>query len=397
MSEQLIIRLGSKPEQAIWWLVWSAEAAEVIASGQLADATELAALAERVGSHRVLTVLLPACDVVLKEVALPGKPNRQLLQALPYMLEEEQAEDIEQLLVLTGAVRQQEQQYLQQVAVLRRQLLVQWLELLQQAGFSPQRVLPDALLLPALDSPVALQLGEQWLLRQGDWQLSCVDQSWFADYLALADLPEVLSYSPWPEALAAVPHQLAPAELPLALLAQQLGTVRFNLLQGEFAPKKASNKYWQQWRLSGSLAGACLVAYLLVIGLEGWQFSQQAEQAREQAAQLYKQQFPQERLVNLKRQVERKLAASGNAGEHSLLALLSAVEPALGGAEPVKLNNLKYESKKAELRVLATAASYERFESLRAALQQQGLQVEQGALSQIDGKVQGTLTLRGKS
>ena len=97
MSEQLIIRLGSTPQQPLWWLIWSAGAAEVIASGQLTDATELTGLAERIGVNRPLTALLPACDVVLKEVALPGKPTRQILQALPYMLEEEQAEDIEQL------------------------------------------------------------------------------------------------------------------------------------------------------------------------------------------------------------------------------------------------------------------------------------------------------------
>ena len=61
------------------------------------------------------------------------------------------------------------------------------------------------------------------------------------------------------------------------------------------------------------------------------------------------------------------------------------------------LNSLKYESKKAELKLLATAASFQRFEALKAQLQQQGFQVEQGALSQIEGKVQGTLTLRSKS
>ncbi len=397
MSEQLIIRLGSTAQQPLWWLIWSAGAAEVIASGQLADASELSGLAERIGVNRPLTVLLPACDVVLKEVVLPGKPSRQILQALPYMLEEEQAEDIEQLLVLPAQTVQRDTQYLQQVAVLRRSLLEQWLELLQQAGFSPRRMLPDALLLPRLEQPVAVQLGEQWLLRQDEWQLSCIDDSWWPDYLQLAALPEILSYSSWPDSCKAQAHQLAPAELPLALLAQQLESVSFNLLQGTYAPKKASNKHWAQWRLSGSLAAACAVLYLSLVGLEAWKFSREAATARADAGALYKQQFPQERIVNLKRQVERKLAASGAQGQHSLLALLRGITPALGGAEPVTLNSLKYDNKKSELRLLATAASFQRFEALKGQLQQQGYQVDQGALSQIEGKVQGTLTLRSKS
>ena len=167
MSEQLIIRLGSMPQQPVWWLIWSAANAEVIASGQLADATELSGLAARIGVNRPVTVLLSACDVVLKEVPLPGKPTRQILQALPYMLEEEQAEDIEQLLVLSGQTIQRDNQYLQQVAVLRRSVMEQWLDLLQQAGFPPRRLIPDALLLPEFSQPVAVQLGSQWLLRQG--------------------------------------------------------------------------------------------------------------------------------------------------------------------------------------------------------------------------------------
>jgi len=397
VSEQLIIRLGSMPQQPVWWLIWSAANAEVIASGQLADATELSGLAARIGVNRPVTVLLSACDVVLKEVPLPGKPTRQILQALPYMLEEEQAEDIEQLLVLSGQTIQRDNQYLQQVAVLRRSVLEQWLDLLQQAGFPPRRLIPDALLLPELTQPVALQLGSQWLLRQGSWQLSCIDDSWWADYLQLAALPEILSYSPWPADCAAQPHQLAPAELPLALLAQQLDAVSFNLLQGSYAPKKASNKHWAQWRLSASLAAACALLYLTLVGVEAWQFSRTAELTRNDASALYKQQFPNERVVNLKRQVERKLAASGAQGQHSMFALLSGVTPALGGAEPVTLNSLKYDSKKAELKVLATAASFQRFEALKAQLLQQGYQVEQGALSQIEGQVQGTLTLRSKS
>ncbi len=101
MNEQLIIRLGSTAAAAVDWLVWSALSEEVIASGRLTQATELPALAQRLG-QRPVTALVPACDVILKTVPLPGKPNRQLLQALPFMLEEDQAEDIEQLLILPG-------------------------------------------------------------------------------------------------------------------------------------------------------------------------------------------------------------------------------------------------------------------------------------------------------
>ena len=403
MNEQIIIRLGSTEQQAVDWLVWSSLTEEVIASGRLADATELPALAQRLG-QRPVTALVPACDVILKTVPLPSKPNRQLLQALPFMLEEDQAEDIEQLLILPAKTLEQDKQYLQQVAVLSRQKLELWLSWLQPAGFLLQRMLPDALLLPELEhQPVAIELAaqgaaqSQWLLKQGPWQVSCVEQSWWPEYLALLQLPSVLSYSPWP-AHVLQPHQLAPAELPLALLARQLPNQSFNLLQGEYAPKKPQNKYWQQWQQPILLAGASLVLYLGAVALEAWQFKRQAEQFKAQAAALYKSQFPGERVVDLNRQVKRKLAAAGGTDPNqSFLGLLATVQPLLAQQPELVLDNLRFDGRKAELKFQATAASFQSFEQLKTQLQQQGFLVEQGALSNIGGKVQGTISLRGKS
>lgn len=396
MSEQLIIRLGSQAEEPIWWLVWASDSQEVIASGQLNHADELSDLAQYIGTTRPLTALVPACDVVLKSVPLPSKPTRQLLQALPFMLEEEQAEEIEQLLVLPGKAEQQGEQYLQQVAIVRRALVVQWIDWLQQAGFNLRQMVPDALLLPALELPTTIELGRQWLLRQGEWQVSCIDQSWWADFLQLAAPGELLSYSPWPAELAAQPAQLAPAELPLALLAQQLSPQSFNLLQGEFAPKRPQSKLWQQWRLSASLALATLLVYLVTVGMQGYKAGSQAQADIQAANQMYKQRFPQERVVNLRRQVERKLAASGGS-DSSMVGLLAQIQPSLSSMPGMTLDNLRYDVKKSELRFQATAADFAAFEQLKGKLQQQGLQVEQGALSQIEGKVQGTLAIRGKA
>lgn len=396
MNEQLIIRLGSTAQAAVDWLVWSALTEEVIASGRLHNAAELPQLAQRLG-QRPVVALVPACDVVLKTVPLPGKPNRQLLQALPFMLEEDQAEDIEQLLLLQGQTLQHEGQYSQQVAVVRRVILEQWLDWLQQAGFSVQRMVPDALLLPDAELPVAIEVSSQWLLKQGPWQVSCIDASWWPDYLALLELPLLLSYSPWPEAVLQQ-HQLAPAELPLVLLARQLSSQSFTLLQGEYAPKKPQNKYWQQWRLSLSLAAATVLLYLLSVGLESWQYQRQATATRTAAAELYKSKYPNERIVNLKRQVERKLAANGGGDPNqSLVGLLSQLQPLLAQQPGVKLDNLRYDSKKSELRFQATADGFQSFEQLKTQLQQQGFTVDQGALSNIAGKVQGTITMRSKA
>jgi len=182
----------------------------------------------------------------------------------------------------------------------------------------------------------------------------------------------------------------------VALLAQQLSPQSFNLLQGEFAPKRPQSKLWQQWRLSASLALATLLVYLVTVGMQGYKAGSQAQADIQAANQMYKQRFPQERVVNLRRQVERKLAASGGS-DSSMVGLLAQIQPSLSSMPSMTLDNLRYDVKKSELRFQATAADFAAFEQLKGKLQQQGLQVEQGALSQIEGKVQGTLAIRGKA
>ncbi|CAM3932352.1 type II secretion system protein GspL [Rheinheimera salexigens] len=395
MSEQLIIRLGSRAEQQVTWLVWASHNNEVIASGELANIDQLADLAKRVSQRQVIA-LVPASDVVLKQVLLPTKPNRQVLQALPYMLEEEQAEDIEQLFVALGDVQFQEGQYSQQVAICQRQRLEKWLDWLQQAGFNVTRLLPDALLLPDHSLPACIQLHDQWLVKQAPWQIAAVEQSWWPDYLQLAALPNVTSFSPWPVEVDHA-HQLAEPELPLALLAAQLPQHNFNLLQAEYKPKRQSHTQFGLWRNSAVLAIACLSIYLLQLGMINVQLNRQNQQLQQQSITTYKQAFPNEPVVNLSLQLKRKLAQVDGGTEQGFLTLLAALQQQLATVPDISLENLRFDSKLSELRFQAKASSFQSFEQLKNKLEQAGFSVNQGTLSNDGDKVQGSVAMRGKA
>ena len=396
MNEQLIIRLGSQPQQPISWLVWSASGKEIIASGQLASADELSALSQRLG-HRPVVALVPAADVVLSEVLLPSKPNRQIIQALPYMLEEEHAEDIEQLYLALGSCQQRGKEYWQQVALCKKVQLEQWIGSLVVAGFQPIQLLPDALLLPLhQDGASAIELAGQWLLRQGPWQASSIESGWWPDFLSLANIELIHSYSPWPtELLQNV--QAAEPELPLALLAQQLPEQRFSLLQGQYAPKKARNKVWSVWQSSIALGAACLLVYLITLGVQVWQQGQLLQQQRAELVTLYKSRFPAESTRDISRQLARKLQGAGAVQDASLFSLLNDLQQELAATTNVRLDNLKYDQKTSELRFQAEADSFQRFDNLKTRLEQKGFEVKQGALSNEGGKVQGTVAMRVKT
>lgn len=401
MSEQLLIRLGSRAEQSISWLVWTPLSQEVIASGTLSSAAELPALAERLGPRPVLA-LVPAADLVLKEVILPTKPSRQILQALPYMLEDDVTEDIEQLWLAYAALKkepaspEQAEHYVQQVALCKRQQLDSWLSWLADAGFQPRQLLPDALLLPVDQGPAAIELDGSWLLRQAEWQATSIEQDWWSDYLQLAALPELISFSPWPDDIQQ-PHTLAEPELPLLLLAKQSQSQSFNVLQGEYAPKRQSNRLWQQWRVAAVLSGVCLILYLGLTAVEGWRYGQQARLLQQEAISTYQAAFPGESVVNLRALVQRKLQQAGGGDQQQhFLSLLQALQNNLATVQEVQLDNLRYEARRNELRFQARAESFQSFDRLKAQLEQAGYQVDQGALSNDGNKVQGTVSMRSQ-
>ena len=103
MNEYLVIRLGAHALDPIHWLVWSQSELEIIASGCLSGAAALAELRERAGGRPIIG-LVPGSEVLFREVSLPGKLTRQNLKALPYLLEEEVASEVDSLhLVVLGS------------------------------------------------------------------------------------------------------------------------------------------------------------------------------------------------------------------------------------------------------------------------------------------------------
>ncbi len=128
---------------------------EVIASGTLASAHALGELQERAGG-RPAVVLVPGSDLIFRRVSLPGKYSRQSAAALPYLLEEQIASDVDELhLVVLG-----HQGHEVDLMAVDKEKMQTWLGWLEQAGLKSRQLLPDVLALPqATDGWSALQLG----------------------------------------------------------------------------------------------------------------------------------------------------------------------------------------------------------------------------------------------
>ena len=176
MSERLVIRLGSNDGDSIHWLQFNDKAQEVIASGTLNSAEELSQLAQQAAAATV-QVLVPGSDVSYFEVDVPKNNRRQAIAAIPFMLEDELASDIDTLHFVYGAVVDSRQS----VYVCDKLTIARWVDWLSQAGISATQLLPDYLAVPVAQEPEhisALQLDNQLLFRLNSNQGLCVNQQW---------------------------------------------------------------------------------------------------------------------------------------------------------------------------------------------------------------------------
>jgi general secretion pathway protein L len=430
MAEKLYIRLGSNAQSTVQWLVYNDVQEGIIACGELTQASELIQLTEKAKSREVIA-FVPTSDLVLKSLKVPSKSAKAMRLAVPYMLEDELAQDVDELFFAYSDISVNNTDENCFVAVVEHLQLEQWQLWLANAELHCKKILPDVLAMPVSsdeNTATAIVLGDQVLVRYGQWQGSVVDVNvWELISKSLAkhvrtenddtaqekaDNTEkekekekektftLNAYSKLPESSADISINTMPEELPLALLAATLSqdkTQKFNLLQGEFKIKEQQSPAITSWLWA---AGIATVALLLNVGIKGAeliQLNSQQAQLEQQIVTTYKKTFPKTKRVRvstIRSQLKAKLVAVGGIStESGFLAMLSQVQPALAAVPEIKPQTLKFDGKHNEIRMQALASDYQYFDKLKIALEANKLVVSQGAQNNQGEQISGSFSI----
>jgi len=410
MTETLYIRLGSQAHNVIHWLVWAEQDNEIIASGELKTATDLTQLTEKAQTRQVVAFVSSA-DIAFKSLKVPGNSQRAIRAAAPYMIEDELAQDVEQLFFAYGNIKSNANEHNCFVAAVERRQLQQWQAWLKDANIACKVMIPDVLALPESDNSwTAVQIGEQVLIRQSVWQGMVVDLAiWpqlskiLAEQVANQEreeeyiLPIINHYS-----MLSTEHFMLnalPEELPLAILAKQAVAQKFNLLQGEYQVKQTKSPLIVTWLSAASLAA---IALLLTIGLKVGKLSQlnaQQQQVEDEIVSIYKKAFPKSTRVKVstvRSQLKRKLSEYGsNSTQIGFFPMFEKIRPAFAVVPQLKPDSLKFDSKRQEFRIQATASGYQYFEKFKNELEKAKLTVNQGSLNNEGEQVSGSFSIKG--
>jgi len=425
MAEKLYIRLGSNANDALHWLIFSDDEEGIIASGELPHANDLDQLAEKAKQREVIA-FVPASDISLKSLKVPSKSAKAMRLAVPYMLEDELAQDVEDLFFAYNDIKIADSEDNCFVAVVEHAQLKLWKSWLDNANILCKRMLPDALAMPLTNeenSGSAIVLGEQILIRQGQWQGITIDiNTWplisesLSNNIDETNNPSQESdedtetetvvfslnaYSALPESDVELVINPMPEELPLALLAASLNSgsaEKFNLLQGEFKTKEKRSPALTSWFWAAGIATLALLLNVGIKGAELMQLNSQQAQLEQQIINTYKKAFPKTkrvRISTLRSQLKQKLKEVGSSSdESSFLTILTQVQPALSLVKDIKPQTLKFDGKRNEIRMQALASDYQNFDKFKIALEKSGLTVSIGAQNNQGDQISGSFSIR---
>lgn len=383
MSEWLLLRLPSGTDEAATWAVADADGTLVMPPGASLDLAAAAA-----GRHVALVV--PAADVALFAVQLPPGSEQRQLQLVPFALEEQVSEDLDQLHFAIGA--RDGNSGLVPVAVADRERMGQWLSQAAALGLRPKALYAESDLAPQLPGHVTLLLaGEQLILRNDrgrplafpadDPQLALAallgaDGDLGTVHLAIYSSPE--DWSRHEAALEQLRTLVASFRVQLftsgmlGVYAQAIGdSAPVNLLQGAFKQQSPAANHWQRWRTA-----ALLLLGLLLLHAAGtlWEVRRQSQESArldDEISRVYGTIFPgQSPGPAPRRAIEARLQeVAGGAGQNGeLMPLLAALSAARQNVPSARLESVSFKPGTLQLKVSAPdAATLEQYsQALRA-------------------------------
>ncbi|WP_413285431.1 type II secretion system protein GspL [Vibrio sp. MA40-2] len=404
MSEFLTVRLSRNQQTPIQWLVWSTSQNEIIASGELSSREQLPELATY-AYQRTAILLLDSRDVLLVDTELPTGAGRRIEAMLPYLLEDDIAQDVEELhfSILAKSAKNI------QVAAVDKKYLIGWLDAFASVGIIFKQAMPDTQALPLLDDGIAtLKIDSQWLFRKSLYQSVTIEEQWL-DFFVESDWCRseahqynIVSYTPTP---ASQVHnqrwRSAEPELVMALLTKGALSSSVNLLTGSLKPQSSILKNITVWRKV--VIAACLFLVVLTVqrGVEVNRYETQAKSYHAESERIFREIFPDKQRIPTVSYLKRLMSdeehrLSGGTSGRSILDWLALLPDALQDQPSVQISNIRYDANRGEIRLDVSMQDFQTFELVRTKLSE-NFQVTQGPLDKKDNKVFGSFVLRSKS
>jgi len=347
LAQYLLTYLQRIGEDYLRWAVCDDNNKSVKAHdhGTFADAAKAA-------QRRRVIMVVAGTELLLEEATVPASNLSRALKAVPYTLEEQLAQDIEDShfafgqRLASGSIP---------VAVISRDAM-DWLKArCAEVRMLPAEIIPEPMALPLHD--------DRWSIMTNDGH-AAVRISKAKGFSCDVDMLPLLLGNAAPEDENA--DELVEMRSEVELFARGIAqsgfgkkNSRINLLQGDFGRTESMGKAWKPWRLPAALA-AILVAMWGGTSFMNFQdLGRQVDELREQQAAVMLETFPQTQnpdrdTVRQFRSRLKQLQSGSSVDNGSFVVMMSAVGAALAGIEDKpNVRNMNFRSGKLDIELEA--------------------------------------------
>lgn len=381
MQEKLVIYLNNThPDHPDWAVV------DALQNISQSDGQDLAQLAE----GKEVVIIVPAEDVVLTAAKLPKLNNTRLQQALPYALEEQLVDDVENLHFASSVYDTTNGDV--PVAIVAREKMQLWLDQLKTWGVTPDVMIPMTLALPVEEHVWHIAVREMAVVRINTLQGFACDpaelSAWLLSALATHAKPTSvhLHYYTNDKSIQAIKLPIPgkaesadPEQLIRDLASWAITPSPINLLQGQFAIKKKKKKI----RLDkiGKRLSYVAIAWLTLIILYPLGsyiiLKQRTNDLQNQMWAIYQHSFPDatSMVAPQMRMEERLHKLMKQSSDNRLLLMLGYISKGLTASSNVTLKRLEYQGTQVSLNV--SVPNPDDYSAFTDQLKQQGLTVKQ--------------------
>ena len=358
-----------------------------------------------------ITLLANAENITLKTVVFENHERKLLRQTIPYSLEDDCIDNIEEQHIALGNIAENSVP----LAIIKRDILDQSLVDTLPTPLELNQLVSELLYIPLQDKSWSIIVdGDRWLVRSATYEGFALemDVACFALQLMLDEveqLPEQVIIhcneqqqyainAQLPELLRGIvdwKYQDYWSVIAEGLSQQQLKPDTINLLQGDYAPSLPWKKWWQTWKVAALLLVTAVVFQLVGSYTRLSVLEQNNLELRTEIEQAYRSVVPTGAVMDHEKQLRRKVGAMKGAPDEGFVSILSQIGPVLNAVNGLSLQSLNYNEKQSEVRIIILASNFNDVETARANLEKLGLKAELTG-SNIEGdKTRARLRVRG--
>ena len=363
IQSDLLENLGIEDSHFVKWIKLDEEGVP-ITRGAEARLEQVSSVTQNAN----VIILLPLEQMLLTSVNTRARKQKHLQKAVPFALEDELADDVENLHFALGQ-RYDENDF--PVAVIDKQILDNIIDELAAVGIYPDLITADVFGLPFREGTWTLLIeNERALVRTDTYQGFTIDlhnlQQMLTSSLRQAEItPAELNVYCCDEQQIGVKKLNLPIstneldDCPPGLFADGLNEDEcINLLQTSYKKKDKKHQQFGAWKVAAILFGAWLALSFISVFLDHARLSKQEKKLNTQIVQLTKQTFPDMQNVSAdsaRTKMEARLknfmdTASGQS-QAGFMELLAMSGESMKQAGKVDISSLHYREGKLNMSV----------------------------------------------